>query len=162
MILVRCPSCDAVKPASEFGNDRSRSTGRKAHCKVCVKVKLYAWRAGNKPKVAAINNRLYVKQKPQRIATTKKWQKDNPERTAAIRNNALARRRAKMHALGKIFSKENRAFYEMARRLTACTGIKHHVDHIEPLNGKDRSGLHVPWNLRVIPASVNQAKGNRV
>jgi hypothetical protein len=33
------------------------------------------------------------------------------------------------------------------------------VDHIYPLHGEFVSGLHVPWNLHVIPATINIAKG---
>ena len=36
------------------------------------------------------------------------------------------------------------------------------VDHIEPLKGEDRSGLHVQSNLQILPRKENVRKGNRV
>lgn len=54
------------------------------------------------------------------------------------------------------------AIYNKAREMSALTGIPHHVDHEIPLRSKKVSGLHVPWNLRVIPAVDNLRKGNRL
>ncbi|MCI3946908.1 HNH endonuclease [Pseudomonas syringae] len=50
------------------------------------------------------------------------------------------------------------AFYVEARRLSVAMGVKHEVDHIIPLQGKNVCGLHVSWNLRVITKTANMSK----
>lgn len=55
-----------------------------------------------------------------------------------------------------------KALYAEARRLTAATGVDHHIDHIMPIMHKDFCGLHVHWNLQILRASDNLSKGNRL
>ena len=74
-----------------------------------------------------------------------------------------ARRARKLDATPDWLTQEHiadiEAIYRLARSLTAETGTAHDVDHIVPLQGKNVCGLHVPWNLRAIPAYQNRQKG---
>jgi len=52
--------------------------------------------------------------------------------------------------------------YLIASLRTKTTGVKHHVDHIIPLKGKSVCGFHSWNNIRVIPASENISKSNKL
>lgn len=52
-------------------------------------------------------------------------------------------------------------FYDLAKDCHIITGEDYHVDHIIPLKGKSVCGLHVPWNLQILPSDINISKSNK-
>lgn len=81
-------------------------------------------------------------------------------------NNRTAKRRAEKKKRTPIWVKnqykeEIKEFYKLAKALEDFTGIKWEVDHIVPMKGELVSGLHVPWNLQLLPKTDNAKKGNR-
>ena len=93
----------------------------------------------------------------------KAWKARNKGWVAA---NVAARKKHIRLATPKWLTKDQklqiRSFYEEAERLKSETGVDYEVDHIVPLRGGIVSGLHVPWNLRVITAAENQAKNRKL
>ena len=72
------------------------------------------------------------------------------------------RRAAKKQAFPKWADEKAIArFYMLAAKKTQETGIKHVVDHIVPLQGKNVCGLHVEHNLQVLTEKENLRKFNK-
>lgn len=73
--------------------------------------------------------------------------------------NRLYKAKIKVGSLPKKERLMIREVYKMATRLSICTGIQHHVDHIFPLS---RGGLHTIGNLQVLPARINIRKQAKI
>lgn len=125
--------------------------------KICNKVKTRAlktkdrkskynasYRKKNKKKLAKYDHEFYLANKAYRRAISRKY---------ATRK----RKSCPLWLTEKQLSQMQR-WYEFRENISVMTGVEHHVDHIVPLQGDNVSGLHVPWNLRVIPAIDNLRK----
>jgi hypothetical protein len=172
-----CTKCGQYKPESEFRKDLRHKNGLQSHCKNCQNEQGKIWRNNNKERKRAMGHAYYKKNqekiKNRALLQIRKnpegnrrkvseWKKKNPGKVAA---QIAKREAAEINRTPKWLCQNDfelmETYYDLAHYLTECTDIKWNVDHIIPLQGKNISGLHVPENLRVIPAQENYIKNNR-
>jgi hypothetical protein len=123
--------------------------------------KLY--RENNKDKLSVKGKDYYEDNKIKVIKRQKNYREENKDKLAA---KSAKRRASKIQATPIWLTSENFAqieeLYTIAQMFKLYTGQEYHVDHIVPLRGHKVCGLHVPWNLQVLPAKENMVKSNKL
>lgn len=161
--MKTCITCNNQKSFSEFAKRIDSKDGLRNNCKLCQKerdAKNYQNnllnRRNQQSTYYVINAKKILKQKEiYRLNNMPKIIARNVKRYAA-KLQRTPRWLTREH-LGEI-----EQFYSRASMDTKKLGIKFEVDHIIPLQGKNVSGLHVPWNLQILTEIANIKKGNKV
>lgn len=138
--------CNSWKELNDFSNcKKDKSHGKQFYCKPC-----------------------YMEYKRERAKDPISKEKDRiTHRLNYIKNNdrineRKARRRAiECQAVVSWGNQEKiREIYRESKRLEQLDGIKRHVDHIIPIQGKNVCGLHIETNLQILTELENKRKGN--
>jgi hypothetical protein len=123
----------------------------------------------------ATANRTKAKNQQKYTATSVAWGRANPAKLAEYQRRKNAKRPAQRNLWTANYRSAKDArqpkwltdahLFEMESVYAYCSalrgvGLDYHVDHVVPLRGADVSGLHVPWNLQVLPGRENMSKGN--
>lgn len=159
-----CTQCKKPKGLSEFQFQKSRGSYR-ANCKDCQALAYKRWADKNKDKIRH-KKKEYYHSNPDFRAKHKEINLKNQPRYAHKRAASEAKRRFGKNCatppwLSADHSQEIEQLYWLAKDLKAVSGQTYHVDHIIPLKGKNVCGLHVPWNLQILPSDINIRKSNR-
>jgi hypothetical protein len=161
--MKTCTKCNEIKSLTEFHRDKSRKDGLANRCKSCVIAHVKTYYVNNREKVIK-NVVVWVSNNRERHnEKCAKWAKRN---RGAV-NARTARRYAAKTKATPVWAapgtEQNwliNEVYDLALLRSKLTGIPWEVDHILPLRGKTVSGLHVPFNLNVIPMTENRRKSN--
>lgn len=127
-----CSGCTSLLLLSAFHKDITKNSNIHAKCKDCESKRYKIYVTKNKDKYAY----YAAKRRAAKLSRTPVWLTE--EDTWLIKE-----------------------FYLLAEEREKYIGIKWHVDHIIPLQGKLVSGLHIPQNLQVISAKENISKSNK-
>lgn len=110
-------------------------------------------------KYRAIARKTYYKNIDKRRQDLRDYKNKNPEKMKIYELSRKYSKQAAMVGWSDDFLIAE--IYHLAKLRNKMTNIKWHVDHIVPLRNKNVCGLHVHFNLRVIPALENLSKSNR-
>ena len=172
--MIKCTVCGVEQTLASFEAGRRQCRTCRALVKLKTKATWYAknaaeavvyareWRERNEERRYELRCAEYWKDPVAARTATKVYGKNNVAKT---REWGRAYQAAKRQRAPKWLDADDRWLlaqaYELAVLRTKITGFVWHVDHIIPLRGKLVSGLHVPLNLQVIPATANMQKRNR-
>lgn len=149
--------------------------GKNGDCFQCADIRIARWtasqdgvrsraltKARRKTKATAENKQYRQRERERILEYNRRYRAENPEWFRAYYREYNARRKAiKRQAIPSWASLEAiEAIYRQAQQLSTSE-CRLDVDHIVPLISDKVCGLHCEANLQILPARVNQSKGNR-
>ena len=131
-----CTKCKIKyqNPPEHFSKEKRNTDGLRSHCKSCIKLYIKS----NKKHLKEYNKKYYINNKHLKTARDAK------------------RRSVKLQAIPLWIE------YDLIKELYKKASIlKHHVDHIVPLQHNRVCGLHCIDNLQILSPYENISKSNK-
>lgn len=170
-------TCTQCKHSLDVSNFYKVGKYFQSMCKSCFYKYNKKYRANNILKTRLYNKTHRDKNKERIYKYRKHYAENNVEKIKNLQKNYREKNKDKMSAWSalrrcsclqrtpKWLTKDDhwliKEIYHLAKLRKEMFGFDWHVDHIIPLRAKNVSGLHVPNNLRVIPAKENLRKYNK-
>jgi hypothetical protein len=121
------------------------------------------WVESNRGHVFEVKRRYRMNNRERLKESLKSWNEKNRGRA---HHNKVKYKVAKLQRIPKWVSEEEllliKELYKLCSKMNKNSTSKYHVDHIIPLRGTSVSGLHTISNLRIILASDNLSKKNKL
>lgn len=156
-----CSKCHIEKPFSQFHKRNTRPCGYVSHCIECKAIARKNHYSLNQDKELVMNRKWKEENYESILEYAKNYKTEHREHFTMLENI----RRSKQVSSSILNGDEwndfvNEEIYELRKIRSDETKIEWHVDHIVPLQGKNVSGLHVWYNLQLLPAKMNLQKSN--
>lgn len=157
-----CKLCKLEKESCCFYKNATTKDKLHSYCKTCHNQKTKNKYIENyEVRRKQLSSYYYSNHETEKEARRNHYRKNKEKYLLAFYKRQSKIKQATPVWLTEIETCEILKFYSDSAYLSETTGIKHHVDHIVPLQGKNVCGLNVPWNLQVLTASDNLKKSNK-
>lgn len=174
--MKTCTKCKIAKPLNRFTTCRRNADGKAYDCKDCRNA--YMKEYGKTDKYSAYKKDYWKNASPERkarlVANSKRWHEKSGEylkefdrqrypsrKPYHIAATALKKARRLQATPKWADNKKITMIYAFAKYMDEINPfVKHHVDHIIPLQNKNVCGLHVETNLQILDAQANLKKSN--
>lgn len=160
MIEKCCKSCKILCTINQFGRWKYSADGYAHECRTCHNRRGQEYYQANKGIIRERQRLRYDSSKE-----SKRFKAKYEKNYGYYAAKATARRQLKSQRMPSWLNNSDlwviEQWYNAAKALSKELGAVFHVDHIVPLQGENVSGLHVPWNLQILPARENIIKGNK-